>query len=131
MTTPTETLLDHLREVRDAFTQAGGALGAWSILETTCPAVTAGMAVNTFRVNAPIVLAVAERLCPPPPAPAPVPKNFEGWTVSTDARGYHRLHRKIRAKLVSLYVGKDWSESYARKRIASRAQEVQTQEATK
>jgi hypothetical protein len=128
MTTPTETILDHLDAVRDAFTKGGGPLGAWGILEDTCPAIRESMRINTFRAVAPVVLATVERLTGPVPIPEPVPKNFEGWTVQVDSKGYIRLFRKIRAQLNSIYLGRAWSESYARKRIASRALKVQSQE---
>jgi predicted GNAT family N-acyltransferase len=86
------------------------------------------MAYNTFKVVVPVILATADRLIGPVPIIEPPPKHFEGWTVQVDSRGYIRLFRKIRAQLHSVYLGRCWSESYARKRIASRALKNQAQE---
>jgi hypothetical protein len=128
MPSPTEVLLDHLPEVRAAFAEAGGASGAWTLLASTCPALAAGMAYHSFQSVAPVILATVERLSAPPPAPEPPPKTFEGWTIQVNGKGYIRLFRKISAKLQWVYLGRTWSESYARKRIASQALKAQTHE---
>ena len=48
-----------------------------------------------------------------------VPKNFEGWTVYKQKRGgFLSLFRKINRRTISVYIGKDWNEDAARKKIA-------------
>lgn len=47
------------------------------------------------------------------------PKNFEGWTVYKQKRGgFLSLFRKINHRTISVYIGKDWNEDAARKKIA-------------
>jgi myosin heavy subunit len=40
-----------------------------------------------------------------------VPKNYKGWTVGIEKRGYIRMFKKMSGKLHQFYVGKDWDES--------------------
>jgi hypothetical protein len=118
--TPTETILDHLPAVRAAFkTCQGSASGAWKELERTCPEVAAGMALNSFKVIAPAVLATADRLQPPPLPHVNPPGNFQGWTVGQDAKDRIRLHRRVDGRLRSIYIGRPWNPEKAAARIAA------------
>ena len=117
---PAETVLANLPEVRAAFAKSPGPVGAWSLLQGTCPALTAAMSINSFRSVAPVVLLTAERLhkgCTLPEAtpatPTTTPRTFDGWSVQTDAKGYTRLHKKTGGKVRSLYIGKQWDEAKA------------------
>jgi hypothetical protein len=117
MTTPAQIILDHLEEVRAAFSEAPAQTAAWAILERTCPDLTARMAFNSFKVIAPAVMATAARLAPPTLPPEPAPGNFMGWTVSHDRGGRLRYHRRLGGSLRSIYVGKLWDPEKARQRI--------------
>lgn len=123
---PAETILANLPEVRDAFTKSPGPSGAWSLLLSTCPSLTAAMSLNTFRVLAPAILLTVDSLhkgCATTPRQdqSPAPKTFMGWSVQTGRDGYIRLHQRLGGKVRSVYVGKVWDEAKARERIAAKA----------
>ncbi len=119
--TPAEIILDHLPAVREAFSQAPGALGAWGRLQSTCPDLTAAMTFSAFKAVAPLVLLTAEQLpndgATSEPMPSATPASFMDWSVHTNKKGYIRLHKRVGGRVWSVYIGKTWDAAKARERI--------------
>jgi hypothetical protein len=46
------------------------------------------------------------------------PKNFEGFTLRRDGKGYIRGYKRIRGKIRAVYIGREFRESLVKQKIA-------------
>jgi len=129
---PTDVLLDHLEDLRQAFAGGVPPSRAWPRMPET---ITHAMILNTFKTLAPTIIATAERLSTiEQPLNASVeqelvqlheqlrtveqerdalrqrlstveqpPNHFDRWRVRRDKRGYLQLARRVDGKVRVLH----------------------------
>lgn len=133
MVEPIDFLIQYKDAVISAYHKAGKSpKGAWSALCEEFSELSQVMKYNTFKQYITAFVQITEKLSAVSPAPDKRLKghNIDGWTLCF-SKGYYRLHKKIKGRGHSIYIGKELDEAAARKKIKARVAEMEKGEGVK
>ena len=97
MSNPVKYMMDHKEIILEAYSRSTGPAKSWSFLCQRLSDIESVMKFNTFkqyyRAFVLIIKEYEER-----------ENNISGWTVSKGKDGYYRGSKRVKGRLVSLYI---------------------------
>ncbi len=94
-------MMDHKQIILETYNQNSSPAKSWNFLCQEIPDIESAMKFNTFkqyyRAFVLIVKEYEER-----------ENNISGWTVSKGKDGYYRGKKRMKGKLISVYLGKEY-----------------------
>jgi len=110
MSNPIKYMMDHKQIILEAYSHSTSPAKSWSFLCQELPDIESAMKFNTFkqyyRAFVLIVKEYEER-----------ENNISGWTVSKGKDGYYRGNKRVKGKLVCVYLGKEYNREIFRAKI--------------
>ena len=101
MSNPIKYMMDHKQIILEAYSHSTSPAKSWNFLCQELPDIESAMKFNTFkqyyRAFVLIVKEYEER-----------ENNISGWTVSKGKDGYYRGKKRMKGKLISVYLGKEY-----------------------
>ena len=117
MSNPIKYMMDHKQVILDAYNRNSSPAKSWSFLCEQLPDFESAMKFNTFkqyyRAFVLIVKEYEERK-----------NNISGWTVSQGKDGYYRGNRRVKGKLISVYLGKEYNREVFNEKILKKQRKI-------